>query len=202
MARISWDQGAETGQDREELFRGDLFDHREQVIEQAVPGFDFAEARALEFGIGRVVFDRGAQSIEMVVGVVEMRLDAEAEEAGGQSAEVEFGLEMLLAHTRQEDALDGAELPEPLEALEGAAAAGPEQGHDFVEVERARSGEEEPIDLADGARQGERAGGADEERNGLLLEGSQGRCQGACPRHSGTAGFFRSAGRLPPLVKT
>jgi hypothetical protein len=151
-----------------------LFDHGEEVVEEAVPGFDFAEARALKFGVGGVVLDDGAEAVEMSVGVFEVRFDAEAEEAVGEAAEVEFSLEMLFAHAGQEDALDGAELAEPFESLERAPAAGAEQSHDFIEVERPLGGEKQAIDLPDRTRQRECASGTDEESDGLLLERVQG----------------------------
>ena len=181
--------------------RGDLFDHGEEVVEEAVPGFDFAETRALKLGVRGVVGDDGAEAVEMTVGVFEVRFDAEAQETVGKTAEIEFGLEMLLAHARQEDALDGAELTKPFDSFECAAAAGAQQGHYFVEVERARRGKKEAVDLADGTRQGKGAGGADEKRDGLLLEGSQGgEVRGLGCRATWVGAGF--AGRLPPLVKT
>lgn len=150
-----------------------MFDHGEEVVEEAVPGFDFAEAGALEFGIGGLVLDHVTKAVEMTVGVFEMRFDAQAEETVGQTPEIEFGLEMLFAHAGQEDAFDRAELTEPFESFECAAATGAEEGHDFVEVEGARGGEKETVDLADRAREREGTGGTDKERDGLLLEGVQ-----------------------------
>ena len=156
-----------------ELLRGDLFDHGEEVVEKTVPGFYLAEAGALEFGVGRVVRDDGAERVEVAIGVIEVRFDTQAQETVGQAPEVEFGLEVFLAHAGQEYALDRAELTEPFETLERAAAAGPEQGHDFIEVKRTRGGEKQAVDLADGTREREGAGGSNEERDGLLLKGAQ-----------------------------
>jgi hypothetical protein len=148
----------------------DFLDHGEEVVEEAVPGFDFAEAGALEFGVGGVVLDDGAETVEMAGGILEVRFDAETQEAVGQMAEVEFGPKVFFAHAGQEDAFDGAELTEPFETLERAAAAGAEQDHYFVEVERTGGGEKEAVDLSGRARQGQGLGGAEKERNGLDLE--------------------------------
>jgi hypothetical protein len=172
--------------------RGDFLDDGQEVVEEAVPRFEFAEAGGLEFGVGRVPVDHRTQALEMTVGIFQMRLDAQAQKTAGQAAQVEFGAVMLLAHAGQEDALDGAGLPQPFEPLEGPAATGPEQGHDFVEIERLRRGEEQTVDLADGARQREGDHGADKKRHRLGLE----------RRHGGMGGSAgRLAGRLPPLVK-
>ena len=191
------------GSRKRQLFGGDLFDHGEDVVEEAVPGFDFAEAGALEFGIGGVVIDNGTKFVEMGSGAVEMRFDAQTEEAAGQTAHVQLRAEVLFAHTGQEDALDGPDLPQPLEPLEGAAPTRSEQRHNFVEVERPRCAEKQPIDLADGARQRKGHGRADKERDGLLLERRE-HSKGGVGHGDRILALLlaRFAGKLPPLVKT
>ena len=135
-----------------------------------MPGFDFAEAGALEFGIRGSVLDDSAKAVEVAVGVFEVRLNAKTEKTISQAAEIEFGLKMLFAHAGQKDTFDGAELAEPFEPFERAPAAGAEEGHDFVEIEWPLGGEKQTVDLADGSRQRESASRADEERNRLVLE--------------------------------
>jgi hypothetical protein len=178
---------------RKRSLRGEFFDDRQEVAEEAVPRFGFAQTHALEFSVGGIPVDHGAQALEMPVSVFQVRLDAQAQETVGQAAQVKFGLVMLFTHTGQEDALDSAELPQPFEALEGPAATGTEQGHDLVKIERLRRGEEQPVDLTDRARQREGDRGADKKRHQFGLEWRHGEV-------AGSAGRF--AGRLPHSVKT
>ena len=136
-----------------------------------MPAFHLVVTLALELGVG--IFagrDAGPQALKVLVSAFDVRVDPRGDEGSGQFAQIEHGSVEFFALTRLEDALDGADLTQPAQTLERAAAAGAEARYDLVEAERSLRREKQSVNLPDRRREREGGRGALENRHALALE--------------------------------
>lgn len=80
---------------------------------------------------------------------------------------------MVFARAGQENFFHSTHLPQPVGPLPSAAAAGVEERGHLIKIERMRCGKKKAVDLSGRARQRKCIGPADEESDGLSLEGIQ-----------------------------
>ena len=155
-----------------ELAREGLHDGQ-NLAHEFIPARDLAGAGFLEGGFRLALDNAVFKKAEAFRAILQMRVDAVAQVAGGKLAEAGLGSEMLLAHPGQIHRIHRAERTQPAQPFARGAFADAEPLDDVIQRQRLLGAEKQPVDFADGSWQRQRREGMDKKRNGLKLEAVQ-----------------------------